>query len=223
MLRNIVGSVLALVGAAATVWSPFRAWYDGRRGRDYRLGDLFSGGGVTGARAELFGSAFLPFVVLALLALLGILLRSRPLVALTGLLVLAVTVLWMVRVAQAEGELVLTANGNGLGDGVAGALGGGLLLVIGALVMRGRRHRGHREPAPAPAEGHDPQAWAATEQDRTPTQTLGTLGQPQPQPPVHWGADADRTQPLPQPPERPPVWDDTSAPQAAPPDDGRPR
>ncbi|MEB3966668.1 hypothetical protein OKJ48_41535 [Streptomyces kunmingensis] len=165
MLRNIVGSVLALIGAAAVVWSPFRVWYDGRHGRDYRL-------------AELFGSLFLPFVILALLALLGLVLRSRLLIALTGVVVLAGTVLWLVRVAQAEDELVLTADGHGVGDGVAAALGGGLLLVVSALVMSGRGHHRHRRPAPAPA--HDPQAWENTgheqphtwdapEQERAPT------------------------------------------------------
>ncbi|MGW3623763.1 hypothetical protein [Streptomyces sp. NPDC000880] len=43
MTRNIIGSFLALVGAAAAVWSPFRGWYDGRHGRDYRVQDLFNG------------------------------------------------------------------------------------------------------------------------------------------------------------------------------------
>ncbi len=58
MIRNVLGAVLALAGAAAAVLSPFRDWYDGRLGRHYRLGgDLFTGTGVTGTHpGGLFGS-----------------------------------------------------------------------------------------------------------------------------------------------------------------------
>ncbi|MFD3332441.1 hypothetical protein ACFWV1_07280 [Streptomyces sp. NPDC058700] len=136
MLRNVVGSVLALAGATAAVWSPFRAWYDGRHGRDYALGDLFTG--ITGDSADPLGSILLPLVVAALLTLLGVVLRSRLLVAFAGIVVLGFTILWMVRVGQAEGSLTVGGDGTGLGDGVAGALGGGTLLLIGALVMSGR-------------------------------------------------------------------------------------
>ncbi|MER7519366.1 hypothetical protein [Streptomyces sp. NPDC126499] len=137
MIRNVVGSVLALVGAAAAVWSPFRAWYDGRHGRDYPIDELFTG--ITDAKAEIIGSIFLPFAFAALLTLLGIVLRSRLLVAGAGVLVLGFTILWMVRVGQADGGLAVGSDGRGLGDGVANALGGGVLLLVGALVMSGRR------------------------------------------------------------------------------------
>ncbi len=142
MIRNVVGSVLALVGATAAVWSPFRAWYDGRHGRDYRIGDLFSG--ITETRAGVIGSILLPFAVAALLAVVGVVLRSRVLVAVAGVVVLGFTVLWMVRVGQAEGSLVVSGDGRGLGDGVANAVGGGILLLLGALVMAGRR-KDHRQ------------------------------------------------------------------------------
>ncbi|MFF1511990.1 hypothetical protein [Streptomyces sp. NPDC058326] len=139
MIRNVAGSVLALVGAAAAVWSPFRAWYDGRHGRDYAIGDLFTG--ITGDKADVFGSILLPFLFAALLALVGVVLRSRLLVALAGVVVLGFTILWMVQVGQAEGSLTVGGDGSGLGDGVAIALCGGVLLLIGALVMAGRHRR----------------------------------------------------------------------------------
>ncbi|GAA3394429.1 hypothetical protein [Streptomyces roseoviridis] len=140
MIRNIVGSVLALLGATAAVWSPFRAWYDGRHGRDYAIDELFTG--VTDAKAEIIGSLFLPFAFAALLTLIGIVLRSRVLVAVAGVVVLGFTILWMVRVGQVEDGLSVGSDGRGLGDGVATALGGGVLLLLAALVMsgRGRRH-----------------------------------------------------------------------------------
>ncbi|MDI3424215.1 hypothetical protein [Streptomyces luteolus] len=161
-LRNVIGSILALAGATAAVWSPFRIWYDGRHGRDYRIGELFTGTGVTEAGAQLFGSLFLPFAFAALVALAGVVLRSRLLVAASGLLVLAFTVLWMVRVGQAEGSMSVGGAGDGLAAGAGYALVGGVVLLLAALVMPGRR-RGRRrlEPGPrhaAPYGGgpHDP-------------------------------------------------------------------
>ncbi|WP_017241029.1 hypothetical protein [Streptomyces sp. SS] len=146
MIRNVVGSVLALAGATAAVWSPFRAWYDGRHGRDYAVDELFTG--ITDATADVLGSILLPFAFAALLALVGVVLRSRLLVALAGIVVLGFTVFWMVRVGQAEGSLVVSGDGQGLGDGVANAFGGGVLLLIGALVMPGRKSRAHRVDRP---------------------------------------------------------------------------
>ncbi|MEV4942097.1 hypothetical protein [Streptomyces zaomyceticus] len=188
MIRNIAGSVLALAGATAAVWSPFRAWYDGRHGRDYAIDELFTG--ITDAKAEVIGSILAPFLFAALLTLLGVLLRSRLLVALAGVVVLGFTVLWMVRVGQAEGGLTVGGDGAGLGDGVANALGGGILLLIGALVMSGRSRAPHRvdrpprhprptldgpspqapsTPEPPPAHPRAPSPYAATQTYDVPT------------------------------------------------------
>ncbi|MCZ4118544.1 hypothetical protein [Streptomyces sp. H39-S7] len=145
MFRNIFGSLIALLGAAAAVWSPFRAWYGGRHGSEIRMEDLFDG--ITADRAAVMGSLFLPMLFAALITLLGILLRSRLLVGCAGILVLGFTILWMVRQGLSAGSL--TAGGDGLGIGVVNALGGGVLLLIGAATMSGRRHRsayGRRPP-----------------------------------------------------------------------------
>jgi hypothetical protein len=149
MLRNIFGSLLALIGAALAVWSPFRAWYGGRHGSDVRVADLFTGVGVTSASAALLGSLLLPLGFAALLTLLGVLMRSRLAVAAAGVLVLGVTVLWMVRQGLSTGSL--TAGGDGLDVGVAVAIGGGILLLLGAAVMSGRVvHYGEPSPGCAP-------------------------------------------------------------------------
>lgn len=140
MVRNVIGSVLAAIGAAAAVASPFQAWNDGRHGRDYRVEDLFNG--ITGTGSDLWLSLLLPFVFAALVTLIGLVLRSRLLVALAGLVVLGFTILWMVRQGQAAGSLSLTSDGTGLGLGVAAALGGGVLLLLAAAVMSGRPKRG---------------------------------------------------------------------------------
>ncbi|WP_329119402.1 hypothetical protein [Streptomyces sp. NBC_01353] len=157
MIRNVIGSVLALAGATAAVWSPFRAWYDGRHGSDYRVEDLF--GGITDVKAEVIGSILLPFAFAALVTLAGVVFRSRLLVALAGVIVLGFTVLWMVRVGQAEGSLTVAGDGTGLGDGVANAFGGGVLLLLASVVMSGRARAHHvsLEPeAGRPAEPTQP-------------------------------------------------------------------
>ncbi|MFG3498040.1 hypothetical protein [Streptomyces sp. NPDC047928] len=158
MVRNVTGAVLALVGATAAVWSPFRAWYDGRDGRDYRFSDLF--GGITATKADLWTSLLLPMVVAAVIAVLGLVLRSRLTVALAGVIVLGFTILWMVRQGQAEGGLAVNSDGSGLGLGVANAAGGGLLLLLAAAVMAGRpaRHR-DEEYEPESHPGPQPPPW----------------------------------------------------------------
>ncbi|MCP3822592.1 Trp biosynthesis-associated membrane protein [Streptomyces sp. A3M-1-3] len=146
MIRNVLGSVIGLVGATAAVWSPFRAWYDGRHGRDYRIAELVSGTGITDSKAPVAASILLPFAFAALLTLIAVVLRSRVLMAVAGVVVLGFTVLWMIRQGQAAGSLSVDGDGGGvgLGDGVANAIGGGVLLLIAAVVLSGRGSRPRR-------------------------------------------------------------------------------
>ncbi|MEU6622013.1 hypothetical protein ABZ926_14750 [Streptomyces litmocidini] len=110
----------------------------GRWGRrDYRLGDLFPG---SPDKAALFASLFLPFAVAGLLVLAAVVLRSRLVMAAAGVLVLGFTILWMVRQGQAADGLTVGGSGaGGLGEGVANAFGGGVLILLAAVAMRGRR------------------------------------------------------------------------------------
>lgn len=147
MVRNLLGILLALAGAAAAALSPFRSWYAGRDGRYFRVQDLFTATGITDTQAGLWTGLFLPMIVAGVLTLIAVLLRSRFFVALAGLIVLGFTALWMVRQGQDAGSL--TAGGNGLGEGAGYAAGGGALLLVGALVMRGRHVRARRRGAHA--------------------------------------------------------------------------
>ena len=146
MIRNVIGSILALVGATAAVWSPFHDWYDGRLGRDYRVQDLFNG--ITPNDGAPATSLLLPLAFAALLTLIGLVLRSPLLVALSGVIVLGFTALWVVRQGQAAGSLTIGGDGNGLGPGMAIALGGGLLLLLAAALMPGRRELRRRREQP---------------------------------------------------------------------------
>ncbi|NDZ77682.1 hypothetical protein G3I19_03895 [Streptomyces sp. SID10853] len=178
-MRNVLGSLVALVGAAAAVYSPFRNWYDGRHGSEYRIQDLFNG--ITAHKPDAGGSVLIPFAFSALLVLIGILLRSRLLVTLAGLVTLAFTVLWMVRVGIAEHSLAISSGGRGLGLGVGDALIGGVLMLLGAGLMRGRRV----PVAPAPAADPYAEAGAAGPAGPPPVQpSVPPTGQPAGQPPV---------------------------------------
>lgn len=178
MIRNVLGSVLALAGAAAAVQSPFNSWYNHRLGRDYRVQDLF--GGITGTSSAVMLSILLPFLFAALVTLAGVVLRSRWLVTAAGLIVLAFTVLWMVRQGLAAGSLSV-GGGTGLRYGVAEALGGGVLLLLGALLMSGRtggvRRRRAADPYPAPADDR-PDTWPPT---REPGPSVQTSPGPEPE------------------------------------------
>ncbi|WP_209312984.1 hypothetical protein [Streptomyces lonarensis] len=158
MLRNVLGAVLAVLGAAIALVSPFRDWYAGRAGRDFRLQELFSSGGITDTRADLFAGIFLVMLAVAVLTVLGVVLRSRLLVALAGVVALGITVLWMVRQYQVADTLVV--GGDGMQWGAVGALVGGALLLIGSALMAGRHpavaHGRHRHDGRG--RGHRPVA-----------------------------------------------------------------
>ncbi|MDF4251267.1 hypothetical protein [Streptomyces sp. WMMB303] len=189
MIRNLLGSLLALIGAAAAVYSPFRPWYDGRLGRDFRIDDLFTGTGVTSADAALFTGLFVLMLVVAVIAVLGVLLRSRLTVTLAGVLGLGVTVLWMVRQGQAAGSLT-AGNTGGLASGAGLALGGALLLLLAGALMTGRRTAARRRHAAEPAAAAPPFRGA-------PDRTEDTLEQPfvGPPPPERPYADPRWQQP----------------------------
>jgi hypothetical protein len=153
MIRNILGSVIALVGATAAVFSPFRIWYDGRQGSKIRVEDLFTG--LTTQSAAVLGSVFLPLLVAAVAALIAVVLRSRILMTGAGLLVVATVVLWGVQQYRTPAGL----NSQLADYGIGLALGGGALIMVGAAVMSGRPGRGrHRAPpgaSPAGAAEHN--------------------------------------------------------------------
>ncbi|MYT80502.1 hypothetical protein YW3DRAFT_01399 [Streptomyces sp. MnatMP-M77] len=182
MIRNVLGSLVALAGAASAVLSPFRDWYAGRAGQDYRVENLF--GGITAAESGVLVSMLLPFLAAALLVIVGVVLRSRLVVAVAGLVVLGFTVLWMVRQGQAAGSLVVAGDGSGLQVGVVNALAGGVLMLIGALLMSGRGRQVRRSRRDREREPVEPYAAPAADQVDTwpPTQEPGMSVQTSPWP-----------------------------------------
>lgn len=239
MIRNILGSLLALLGAAAVVRSPFHPWYGGRPGREYGFAELFTGSGVSSSAAGTASGLLVPMAAAAVLTVLAVLLRSRILQTFAGLLALGFTVLWMVRQGQAAGSL--TAGNDGLGTGVALAAGGAAVILLGAVVMRGRPRKQRRrsreredDQRPYAQDPYDP----ATRQSRATSYgqgahdaarpgRYGTTPQSPPvtphggpQRPVEWpGAGAGGQQGSGQP-EQPPAGDTRRLPPVPPDQEG---
>jgi hypothetical protein len=161
-MRNVLGSVLAVLGAAATLVSPWQGWYAGRHGSTYKFWEVF-GNGITASKSGVTDSLFLIFLVTAVITVVGVLFRSRTLVLLGGIVAFGFAVLWMVRQGQAAGELVVSGDNRGLGVGVAWALGGGALMIVGGLLMGSRRVQA--TAVPAAQAGRPPADTAATRPD----------------------------------------------------------
>lgn len=169
-MRNVLGGLLVLIGAAATLVSPWQAWYNNRHGSTYKFYEVF-GSGISGSGSGVMDSVFLVFLVMAVLAVAGVVLRSRALVAFAGVVAFGFTILWMVRQGQAAGELTITGHNNrGLGSGLGYAFGGGLLMIIGSLLMAGRPERVPRAER-ARAKAADQETSATTTASKPPAIT----------------------------------------------------
>ncbi|AYG82229.1 hypothetical protein DWB77_04399 [Streptomyces hundungensis] len=218
MVRNALGSVLALAGATAAVWSPFRAWYDGRHGSAYRIDDLFSG--ISADKAAVAGSMLLPFAFAALVTLVALVLRSRALLVVAGLVVLGFTILWMVRQGQAAGHLTVESSGNGLGQGVGIALGGGLLLLIAAALMPPRRRVGPESSGRVDVAGVDTRTPYEPSPERHPYGAPGAGGHEPPAEDLHEPPARHPHEPEPGHPRHEP---ETGHPREPEPSPGRPQ
>ena len=196
-MRNVLGGLLALIGAAATLFSPWRAWYNNRHGSTYKFWEVF-GSGITPSGSGIMDSVFLVFLVMAVLAVAGVLLRSRALVGSAGVVALGFTILWMVRQGQAAGELTITGTNNrGLGTGVAYAFGGGLLMIIGSLMMAGRPTRTVAAERPASKTADQSTYGTAATTSRAPAITTTAPADKNPAAPTAPAAPASTPTPAP--------------------------
>ncbi|WP_053170749.1 hypothetical protein [Streptomyces sp. SBT349] len=136
MWRNVLGSALAAIAAAAAIASVFLDWYGSRDGRHFKWPQLFTTQGITGGNGNLLTGLFFPMLIAAIITAAAIVLRSRLLMTLAGLLVLGFTILWMVRQYQVAHSL--TVGPGGMSWPVIGPLAGGTLLLIAAASMEQR-------------------------------------------------------------------------------------
>ena len=191
--RRLLGTALALLAAAAGVWSVFLSWYSGRKGSNIRIRDLFSHG-LSANSANTMNSLFLPLAFAALLVLVFAVLGWRWLLVLGGLIGLATPLLWGTRQAQTTDGLhsVLVGHGPQLA-----AIAGAALLVAAVLSpprlrlsAPAARTAPEEVSTPDGADVADADAYAAGYRDaRSGVETdsdLDTVG-------TDAGADLDRT------------------------------
>lgn len=127
--------MLALIGAAAVVTNVWQPWYRGVEGRHINVGFLF-GSSVYGTDS-LWHSLFSAALVVAVIAVLGVLAGSRLAVGLAGLAGVAVVVLWVVFRARANDPTGLSAAD--FQSGLWSTLAGGAVMWLAAAVLPGRR------------------------------------------------------------------------------------
>ncbi|MER7848214.1 hypothetical protein ABTZ03_30220 [Kitasatospora sp. NPDC096077] len=136
MRRVAVASLLALAGAAALVLSAFQPWYEKSDPRSVPIADLFQG--FSPDRTATTGtSMMIPLAAGAAIAALALLVRSRLVMLLAGLLALATCVLWTVQKALEVAPVSFDITD--LHTGLWNAYGGVLLLLIAVAVLPPRR------------------------------------------------------------------------------------
>jgi hypothetical protein len=134
--RRLVGTVLGLLAAVASVWSAFLSWYAGREGSNIRIQDLFTNG-ITLNNASTMNSLFLPLAFVALLFVVHAIVGWRWLLVLGGLIGIATPLLWGTRQAQTVSGLHAAL----VGHGPQLAAAAGVLMLIAAVVAPQRKHR----------------------------------------------------------------------------------
>ncbi|HEX6328292.1 MAG TPA: hypothetical protein VFZ72_17125 [Jiangellaceae bacterium] len=159
--RRVAGAFLALLGAVGVTASAYLNWFGDRTPEAVPLDRLFQSG-VTEQASSYWTSVALPLALVTVVAVVGVILRSRIVLVVAWLIGAATLVLFVVQQAN-------DTAGFAIGDlqtGVWVALAGLLVMLLGVLSMGGRAHP---EPEWAePRETVGARERAATIDDRVP-------------------------------------------------------
>lgn len=124
-MRTLIAIVATVAGAAAVVYSTFLPWYGDRQGRQIPLSELWDG--ITASTTDMIGSLFVPMVLAAALALLGLVIGRRWLMAIGAFVAIAVFAVFLGQ--QMQGE----AFASQFRQGFWNTAGGCVLLIIGSI------------------------------------------------------------------------------------------
>lgn len=138
--QRIGGAVVALVGALGVTASAYLDWYGGRDATDIPLERLFQTTVTTGPPSSYWNSMALALSLVTVLAVLGVLLLSRFVLALGWLIGVATLVLWIVMSAN-DSRLSVSVGDLQAGVWVCAAA---LLVMVAGIIGMGR---GARSPA----------------------------------------------------------------------------
>jgi hypothetical protein len=131
MIRYVLAGLCALAGAAALIASAFWDWTGHREGKVIPVSQLWEGLGANST--GLAGSLFVPLAAAAVLALAGLLMRTRLVLAFGGLIGLATAGAFLIQQWRLKDGL------NHLYQGWTNAGGGAALLIAAAILLPGRR------------------------------------------------------------------------------------
>lgn len=127
----MIAIVATVAGAAAVVYSTFLPWYRDRQGRQIPLNELWNG--VTATTTDMVNSLFVPIVVAVALAMLGLIIGRRWLMALGAFLAVLVFAVYLGQQMQVE------ALASQFKQGFWNTAGGCLLLLVGAITRPARK------------------------------------------------------------------------------------
>ncbi|MGH8776204.1 MAG: hypothetical protein ACRDWI_13905 [Jiangellaceae bacterium] len=158
--RRTAGAVVGALGGAGVAASAYLEWLDDQTPRDMPLERLFQTE-ISGGSSSYWTSVAAPLAIAGVIALIGLVLRSRLVLTVAGLVGLATLALWIVMTAIDLSPDDLEASDYQPGVWVCVA---GLVVLLIGIVGMGRRYR--RDVRPEPAEPAEPAAFDDEEPPR---------------------------------------------------------
>lgn len=131
--QRVAGAFLALLGAVGVTASAYLSWFSDRTPESAPIDRLFESG-VTEQASSYWTSVALPLAVVTFVAAIGVLLRSRVVLAVGWLIGLATLVLFVVQELNDAADFAI-------GDLQAGAwvaIAGLIIMLVGVVSMGGR-------------------------------------------------------------------------------------
>jgi hypothetical protein len=152
--RRVAGAIVAAIGALGVTASAYLDWYADRMPRDMPLDRLFQTE-VSGGADNYWTSVAAPLAVVGVIGVIGMLLRSRLVLTVAGLIGLATLALWIVMTAIDVSPDDLEASDYQPGVWVCAA---GLAVLLIGIIGMGRRYRELSPDEPVPFENEPPRS-----------------------------------------------------------------
>ena len=135
--RRVAGAIVAALGALAVAASAYLDWFEDEMPRDMPLERLFQTE-VNGGADNYWTSVAAPLAVVGVVGVIGLLLRSRLVLSVAGLIGLATLTLWIIMTAIDVSPDDLEAADYQAGVWICAA---GLVIMLIGIVGMGRRYR----------------------------------------------------------------------------------
>lgn len=149
--RRTAGAIVGALGALAVTASAYLDWYEDETPQDMPLERLFQTE-VSGGADNYWTSVAAPLAVVGIVGVIGLLLRSRLVLGVAGLIGLATLVLWITMTAIELSPRDLEATDYQAGVWICA---GGLVILLIGIIGMGPRYRVITTERPALDEERD--------------------------------------------------------------------